>query len=343
MAVSKVTCPECKTVLKPAKPLAAGKAVKCPECGTRFTVAEEAPAAPLKKPKQAAAVAPADDERKPKKSADGKKPAAKKPAQAPVKPAAKKADDEDEDGGIYGYVKEEAKEEEDKPDIEYAPDMSIKDLRGPAASALVQPSNALIAVSGLGFFGWVAFLLIILIPKVFPIDVEDGDKNKPAKAVIGLEHGLQNVNNSQDPTAEPTAPDKSRKAMFNLFGLDLTLVAQFPIWAYLLWLLPIFVGMVYSALVAYGAVKIQNLEGYGWGIASSIMVMLPVCIGGLMATTAILVIFLFGMVIDDVKFLYGVAIFILVVEKVLAILVGVWTLLTLLSEKVVKGYEYKAE
>ena len=89
--------------------------------------------------------------------------------------------------------------------------------------------------------------------------------------------------------------------------------------------------------------RIQNLEGYGWGIASSIMVMVPLCIGGLMASTAILVIFLLGMVIDDVRFLYGMTIFILVVEKMIAILVGVWTLITLLSEKVVKGYEYKAE
>lgn len=147
----------------------------------------------------------------------------------------------------------------------------------------------------------------------------------------------------RDLTAEPSSGDKNRKSMFNLFGMDLTMLAQFSTLVYLLWLTPVFVGMAFSALVAYGAVKVQNLEGYGWGIAASIMAMIPLCTGGLLATTAVVVTFLLGMVIDDASFLYGMTIFILVLEKVAAILVGVWTLLTLLSEKVVKGYEYKAD
>ena len=58
-------------------------------------------------------------------------------------------DDDDEDGGIYGYFSEEQKAEEDKPQIEYAPDMSIKDLRGPAQAAVVPPSNYLLLIGGL--------------------------------------------------------------------------------------------------------------------------------------------------------------------------------------------------
>ena len=32
MASAKLTCPECKTVLRPSKPVAPGKKIKCPKC-----------------------------------------------------------------------------------------------------------------------------------------------------------------------------------------------------------------------------------------------------------------------------------------------------------------------
>ena len=100
-----------------------------------------APEVPVKKAKAAIVTAP-----KPKKMADQKA--------SPKKPAKEKTDEEEE-GGTYGYMKEEEVAEEDKPAIEYAPDMSTKDLRGPAASALVSPSNWLIVVGGLASSaGW---------------------------------------------------------------------------------------------------------------------------------------------------------------------------------------------
>ncbi len=198
MAVSKLTCPECKAVLKPAKPVPAGKTVKCPECGTRFSAAGEAPDVPLKKPKAAVAAAP-----KPKKTADKNA--------APKKPVSTKADD-GEEGGTYGYMQEDVVAEEDKPAIEYAPDMSTKDLRGPAASALVAPSNWLIVVGSLGFFGWLGVLVLILIPTLFPIDLDVGDKTT-AKPVIGLEHGLSTVMDEMDPTPEPKI-DHGMKTFF---------------------------------------------------------------------------------------------------------------------------------
>src|SRR5262245_17741925 len=39
MLVSKIACPSCRTVLKTAQPLTAGKRVTCPKCGTPFAVA----------------------------------------------------------------------------------------------------------------------------------------------------------------------------------------------------------------------------------------------------------------------------------------------------------------
>ena len=332
MAVTKLTCPECKTVLQPAKPLPAGKSVKCPECGARFTATEEEPAVPLKKPKKAAPDGEDGGGRRPKK------PAARKAA--PAKPAPPKpADDEDEEGGgTYRFV--DAGENEDKPEIEYAPDLSIKDLRGPAQGALVRPSNALIMTGAIGFFGWLLLLILILIPVLFPIDSDDNsDKSKPAKAVVGVEHGLAAVNDEKDPTQE-LARDPSRRSMFNFFGINVSAVGVLAWYLFILALSPIFLGMVYSAIVTYGGVRIQNLEGRGWGIAAAVMAMIPINSWGFMMSTTILLQFLLGIILDDPRV---PLIFLMGVETLLGIGVGVWALVTLMSEKVIKGYEYKPE
>ncbi len=322
MAVSKLTCPECKSVLKPTKPVPAGKAVKCPECGTRFTAGADAPEVPLKKPKVAVSAAP-----KPKKTADNKA--------SPKKPAVPTGDD-GEEGGTYGYMKEEEVVEEDKPVIEYAPDMSIKDMRGPAASALVGPSNWLIVVGALGFFGYLGVLVMILVPMLFPIDADDG---KTVKPVIGVGQGLSAVIDERDPAAEP-AVDRNRKSFYAFFSIDLSLVGILPWYLILLTFVPIFLGMLYSGLVTYGAVQIQNLEGYGWGMASSIMATIPLNSAGFMMTTAILLKFLAGMVVDDTTVMM---IFLMSVEALAALGVGVWVAMVLKSDTVIKGYAYKAD
>ena len=101
--------------------------------------------------------------------------------------------------------------------------MSIKDLRGPAASALVQPSNALIAVGGLGFFGWVACCILILIPTLFPIDNDDGDKTQAVQA--GDRPGARPAgrHRTKDLTQElKVDPDAARHVQ--LFGVNLSIV-----------------------------------------------------------------------------------------------------------------------
>ncbi len=249
-------------------------------------------------------------------------------------------DDDEEGGGTYRFEDPGATEE--KPEVEYAPDMSVKDLRGPAHEALVQPSNMLILVGGLGFLGWVLLLVLILIPTLTPIESDDGDKSKPPKSVVGLEHGLAAIQDEKDPPPE-MQNDPSRKSMFEIFGVNIGGFGVLAWYLFILVLLPIFIGMAYCGLVTYGAVRIQNLEGYGWGIASCIMVMLPVVSFGFMTSTGLLVKFLLGMVSDDVRWVYTVVVGAMVVETLACIGVGVWCLITLLSEKVVKGFEYKPE
>src|SRR5690348_14764281 len=105
MAVSRLTCPECGRVLRPAKPVAAGKKVRCPECDTVFVAGED------------------EEDDRPRRPAARK---GAKPAAAGKKSAPKKQEEEE----VYGYIKDPDEEDEDrKPKIDYAPDESIRDLR----------------------------------------------------------------------------------------------------------------------------------------------------------------------------------------------------------------------
>ncbi|HTU89513.1 MAG TPA: hypothetical protein VMF69_05395, partial [Gemmataceae bacterium] len=140
MATARITCPDCKSVLRPAEPVPDGKKVKCPKCGNKFItpgLVEDVEERPQKKA--------------PVKKAPKKKGKSAKKAGA-AKPASKKPDfdDDEESGGVYSFVgaaeKKEEDEEESRPHIEYAPDMSIKDLRGPASEAVVKPSNLIMLI-----------------------------------------------------------------------------------------------------------------------------------------------------------------------------------------------------
>src|SRR5262245_41274844 len=116
-ASPRITCPDCKSVLKPIKPVPDGKRGKCPRCGSTFTTPG------LVEGETFDVVEAVEDRpRKPKasgrkgktgsKKADGAKPARKK----------KYVDDDEEGDGIYS-VSGKLDDEDDKPDINYAPDM----------------------------------------------------------------------------------------------------------------------------------------------------------------------------------------------------------------------------
>ena len=368
MAVTKITCPECNTVLKPAKPLPAGKPVKCPECGHRFTAPEEEAKAPLKNPKKAPA-GPEAAEPKAKPAADGKKAspikAAEKKAPAEKKPEPKKTDD-DEEGGVYGYLKEEEDDKDEKPDIEYAPDMSTKDLRGPAQAALVQPSNALIIVGLAGFFGWLALIVIHLIPIVFPIDNDDGDKTKPPKPVVRIDPALANVavqmvigvpNSPPPPGGAPSPQNIPAEGGPDIKAASpvLTFMLMQPAGAVRLSRVGIFLiffimvlGMIYAGFVTYGAVRIQSLDGYEWGIAGCILAIIPFCaLWGFTACVAMVGHILVAMMVDDpagfTRMLASVIGGIILLLLGASTGVGVWVLMVMRSETVIKGYEYKAD
>jgi hypothetical protein len=308
---AKVTCPECQSVLKPTKPLPVGKRVRCPKCGASFIVEPgpggERPAGRAK-PGRGKAAAPA-----------GKK----KPPRQPF--------DDDEEGGdpTYGVVGDK---EQEGPDIEYAPDMSIKDLRGPAQEAIVNPSNKLIFVGVLNFLGWLVFLIFLMIPKVFPPDPVPASKVEENKRLEALEAGKNKDNKEAKKKEDDTT-------IFSLAGYDLRKIS----WGeFSLWILLVVVGALYSGVLANGAVKIQNLESRGWGIAASIMAMVPLNVGGNLLV-GLMVLDIFYDLLFEGAYKTFMLILSLVVIWLLSVGVGVWNLVTLNKPEVVAGFEYKAE
>jgi hypothetical protein len=87
----------------------------------------------------------------------------------------------------------------------------------------------------------------------------------------------------------------------------------------------------------------QNLESRRWGIASSIMMLLPLAAGGLSCLFAVAVYFLENMT----GFLGEVTLFYAIVLGGVAYLgsvyIGVISLQTLFNQKVIDGFEYVAE
>src|SRR5260370_36151682 len=89
MALTKLVCPECSKVLRPARPVAAGKKGRCPKCEFVFVAGEDEGEDGAE-----------EEEGRPKKKKPG---AAKKDAPAQeVAPTKKAAAGEEEEGGGVG-------------------------------------------------------------------------------------------------------------------------------------------------------------------------------------------------------------------------------------------------
>jgi len=344
MALSRLTCPECNSVLRPAKPVAEGKKIKCPKCQTIFVAGEveDEEVEPVEE----------DSDERPRKATARKKAAAppprKKAAPAVKEPPPKKKDDEEEE--TYGYIKED--DDERPPEIDYAPDMSIKDLRGPAIVKLLQPATYLQLAGFIGFLGWFVLLVMIVIPIVFPVE---GASDKP-RPVMPLGPGLSAVNpaggggfgGGMGMMMPPAAAgggggtsgvkyeEEKGAGFFDVFGIDLV--------AFFLPLLPVFLlGLVWTGLVVGGSIKMQNLESKVWSYVGAIMVMVPFHVLGLYALLSILLRYGLGMIIDDMDYLNSLANGGSALAYVACLGIGIWCLIVLKDKDVVAGFEYKAE
>jgi predicted Zn finger-like uncharacterized protein len=322
MASERITCPDCKSVLKPAKPVPDGKKVRCPKCGNQFTtpgLLEEE-------------VIQVVEEELPRKKAPGKKKAKTgiKKASGHTPPRKKPIDDDDEDGGgIYSFVgaNKTTDEEGGRPEIEYAPDMSIKDLRGPAQSAVVKPSNFILLINGLSVLANIFLICVQFWPMVFSESCVDWKKvlskhykedQNEVKRVEGIKE-FKEVKD-KDLAIVQDAEEIEKQWRFGMMGVFLVL-------------------LVYNAIVIVGAVKMQNLESRRWGIVSSIMTLLPMGAGGF----GYLIYFAFtatigGWLLDELADPYGMGLGAL--PYLFAIHVSVTSLRVLMSQEVIDGFEY---
>ena len=99
---------------------------------------------------------------------------------------------------------------------------------------------------------------------------------------------------------------------------------------------------IYNGITIIGAVKMQNLESRGWGIASSIMTILPMGAGGLSSLIGGVFFYTIGSwILEEMAPYYSLGLGLL--PYLLAIFIGVWSLRTLMSQEVIDGFEYVAE
>jgi hypothetical protein len=319
---TKITCPECDSVLKLPGAVPPGKKIKCPQCEAVFVpvVEKKKPEVPAKDRAKPAA-GPAPGPGKPAKPAAG-------PAQsAPPKkaPAKKKADDDEQ--GSYGVVKDPVLDAEDederKPKINYVPDLSIKDKRGPAQEMVVKPSNALIANGVSGFLGWLGVLVIMMIPILFPL--------QPA-----------NPTEQGQPQQASARRDEEPK-MFEFYGVDLGEFAGLPIWVFILIVIGVLFNVTYSALIVTGGVKMQSLESRAWSIAACVMCFIPFHTMGLFVLTGVLLQVVLGTVLGDAEVAAFYVMILGVGEWSSTFIIGVWALIVLMKPEVKEGFEYKAD
>ncbi len=315
-----ISCPECGAVLRPAKPLPAGKSVKCPKCGAGFAIgARNSRSADAR-------VSPA----RPAPSPVKKKPSAG-PAPAPVAPIAPvMPGDDEEGGGIYSVAT--GKEHDGGIEIDYAPDVGIRDLRGPAVMEIVNPTNKMILVAATGFLGWVAFLVIMIIPILFPNKTSEDIRREKEDKDFFEKTGMH--------LPKPKDDDSS---MLVVGDLDLRKVANLPWYLIVPCLLPMPLGMIYSATLAAGAVKTQSLESREWGIASAVMAMVPLNAGGLLCILTMVLGGLLDLLGFEGAFKWIMLGLLLTMAWGTNLACGIWLLTVLNKPEVIAGFEYVPE
>ncbi|MFO0930095.1 MAG: hypothetical protein U0736_24235 [Gemmataceae bacterium] len=305
-------------MLRPANPIASGKKVKCPKCSTVFVAGEdevdeleeldEEEERPRKKPARQATPA-----------RGGKKPAPAVKAKEPPK----KKDDEVE---TYGYVKDNEDDEDDKPVVNYAPDMSVKDLRGPAIVKLTKPATLLQLVGFLAALGTFLFALLLIIPEAFPIKPDDP---KPGMA---------------PPPGEKDGKKPAVKIpVYKIFGYDLKELFEVPWYFFLMWMAVLAALAFYSAIVVASGVKMQNLESRRWSITGSVMAILPINVIGFACLAALLVQYTFGYLMEDEEFAYTVSLGAAAALWLASASLGGNALKVLMDETVIAGFEYDPE
>jgi DNA-directed RNA polymerase subunit M/transcription elongation factor TFIIS len=325
MSLTKLTCPECGTTMRPKVPVAPGKKVRCPKCQAIFFAPDE-----VEEVEEVDEVDEVDEveEVRPKKAPA--KAAKAKPAKAKAAPPpAKKKKDEEEE--TYGYIRDDDEEDEDAQEakkINYAPDESIRDMRGPAIVALRQPTGFLTLAGFVGAGGWILFILLMTIPFSFPIPEDDrkDDFNPPGQA---------------------DKPKPKVKSAFHIWWeLDFyeNVINNWDR-PWLFWLMVAGFGLLglYSWIIALGSIKLINLESRTFGIVAAVMALVPINVLGLTLSLAFGIQFALRQIEIDEDSINWFTIGIGCVLWLVSAAVGVWTLVVANSEVVKEGFDYQPE
>lgn len=302
--------------MRPKTPVAPGKKVRCPKCETVFVAEEDLDEVeevkPTKKKAPAKAI-PAPPKPKPKEE---------------PKPAKK-----DEDIETYGYIKDaddEDEEVQERKRVNYAPDESIRDMRGPAIVKLREPASYLTLCGFIGAGGWLLFILLMTIPFSFPI-IEDKkpEGERPAAA---------------EPGKPAKGPEKSTFHIWWSFDFYNGVINRWnnpaSFWAIIFGFLML---ALYSGLISFGAIKLVNMESRIWGIAAGILALLPINVGGITFAIAFGIQFGLRQVEIDEDSINYLTIGIGVLLWFASLGLGVWTLIVANDAVVLEGYEYEPE
>jgi len=199
-----------------------------------------------------------------------------------LEPAPKKKE-RDYDDDDYDDEDEEEFDAAGKANLSIIPDLTVKDPRGIAQEMVIRPSNWLMFSAIASIILELIRLSWFLIPIFFAVPEDTSLPKAPE------------VQQSKD-----TSKEKDR-----------ALEATFGIVKWLFVLLQILISIIvflYNGFIVIGTVKIQNLEGYGWGITACILGMLPLC-----------------------SWCW-----------IMSLISGIVCLITLRNPQVIEGFEYKA-
>lgn len=346
-----VKCGKCSAILKLPASITPGKKIRCPKCSEVITV-------------------PSTEEVAPKKNKDGTKPAKE------AAPPPKNVDHEEDDGKTAYGVRVDATPEEEKknkPKINFALDKSLKDLRGPAQAAVLGPSNKIIFrcifCVGLAFFSFG----VAVWPFLFMEDIldyrdtlkayfkEEVAKAKGADEAKKISERANTIDkdNKNEILKKNVYPElyKDAKGDQNAeMGISLEEGEREFIKAIrvkhipyrIAWMICSLLILFYNVVESMAAVKMQAMESYKWAIACAIMGIVPFnCLG--------LVVKIWS---QDVKpdpmelfpedgfnlfQLFTHPLFLLCLEYVGSLLMGILALSVMLKEDVKEGFAYKGD
>ncbi len=351
-------CEHCSANLKLPAALAPGKKIKCPKC-SGVIIVPSASAAPSKPPK---------DEKK-----------------VPEAPPKKKnsGDDDDDDGVLYGLrdIAKPGEEEKSKPKVNYALDDSNKDLRGPAQAALLGPSNKImfrsmfcvaLCVFSFGTAVWpFVFSEDILdyketLKAYFKIEAEKAKGNPELQKRLSERGSAIAKDNKNDILAHNVYPEiAERQKKLGLQDIEQGITLQPAEQAFIKeirtkqvpyrisWIVLSLLVLVYNAVEAMAAVRMQALESYNWSMACAIMGIIPFnCIGLLAKIWSVEVQPDPMELIPDTGFnfadggllvVFTHPLFLLCLEYIGSLALGATALTVLLKPEVKEGFTYKGD